>query len=307
MPISLSGWPISCIARSSDRPSTNSPGSFSSPPTTNARSTPAPSSQAIRSDKWVRSRTIRADRWGTARKPWAWSCSQSATVASIPFAGDAVTDTVARGGRNVAWSSAFFSGTSSNVGEARIRVSASRAGGASVWRRRKSTAAGSDFRVRHRRLALGDELLEGLVDARVDRRGFVLGEHPLPDRVRPLCRVQATVLEPLLERVVVGGLGSVEGRLEVRQRVGRPQVVLARGIREHRVERLAVLAHVDALHEDRRHPALVVVEDELLVADGQPALEPARRVKDEVDAGEDRWTERRRALVRGLGVRDLRR
>ena len=71
--------------------------------------------------RWARSRIIRAERCGTARKPRAWSCSHSATVASIPLAGDAVTDTVAPGGRKAAWSSAFLSGTSSKVGARRTR------------------------------------------------------------------------------------------------------------------------------------------------------------------------------------------
>ena len=104
----------------------------------------------------------------------------------------------------------------------------------------------------------------------------------------------AAVLQPLLEAVVVGGLGAVERGLEVGERVGGAEEVLARAVLEDRVERLAVLGHVDALDEHRGHPALVGVEDELLVADGEPALEPAGGVEDEVDAGEDRRAERRR-------------
>ena len=69
--------------------------------------------------RWARSRIIRAERWGTARKPAAWSCSQRSTVASIPLAGDAVTETVAPAGRAAAWSIAFLSGMSSNVGSRR--------------------------------------------------------------------------------------------------------------------------------------------------------------------------------------------
>ena len=90
----------------------------------NARSTPAPSIQAMSSARCARSRIIRADRCGTARKPSAWSCSHKATVASMPLAGDAVTDTVAPAGRNAACSSAFLSGTSSNVGARRTAASA---------------------------------------------------------------------------------------------------------------------------------------------------------------------------------------
>ena len=82
--------------------------------------------------RWPRSRIIRAERCGTARKPRAWSCSHSATVASMPLAGDAVTETVAPAGRNAAWSSAFLSGTSSNVGARRTPGQRRRRGPASA-------------------------------------------------------------------------------------------------------------------------------------------------------------------------------
>ena len=58
----------------------------------------------------------------------------------MPLAGEAVTDTVAPAGRNSAWSSAFLSGTSSNVGARRIPASAADRAGVSEDRRRKSTA-----------------------------------------------------------------------------------------------------------------------------------------------------------------------
>jgi DNA-binding NtrC family response regulator len=54
-------------------------------------------------------------------------------------------------------------------------------------------------------------------------------------------------------------------------------------VRADRVEGLAVLRHVDAAREDLHHPALVGVEDELLVPHGQPALEPAARKDFEAD------------------------
>ena len=87
---------------------------------------------------------------------------------------------------------------------------------------------------------------------------------------------------------------------------GVAEVMLAGRVGQDRVERLAVLRHVHAVDEHGHHSALVGVEDELLVADGEPALEPAGRVEDEVDAGEDRRLERRGRLVGGLGVGDLR-
>src|SRR4051794_40389547 len=68
----------------------------------------------------------------------------------------------------------------------------------------------SDVRIRERRLALRHELLERLVDARIDGRRLVVAEHPLPDRVGPLCGIERARFLPLLEGVVVGGLGSIE-------------------------------------------------------------------------------------------------
>src|SRR6476620_10881845 len=109
----------------------------------------------MRLARWARSRIIRAERWGTARNPAAWSCSHRATVASMPLAGEAVTETVAPAGRYSAWSSAFFNGTSSKVGARRIPASAADRAGVSEDRRRKSTL---DLRVRHRCLAPGDEV-----------------------------------------------------------------------------------------------------------------------------------------------------
>ena len=49
------------------------------------------------------------------------------------------------------------------------------------------------------------------------------------------------------------------------------------------------------------------VDDELLVAGHEPALQPAGRVHDEVRPGEERRQERHQRLVRGLGVDGLRR
>ena len=108
------------------------------------------------------------------------------------------------------------------------------------------------------------------------------------------------------KRVVVGDLRAVEGRLEVGQGVAVAEEMEARAVLADRVEGLAVLGQVDPVDEDRGHPALVVVEDELLVADGEAALEPAGRVEDEVHAGEDRRLERGRRFVGGLRIGDLR-
>ncbi len=78
-------------------------------------------------------------------------------------------------------------------------------------------------------------------------------------------------------------------------------------VRQERVERLAVLGQVDPLAERVPHAELVGVEDELLVAHREPALEPAGGVEHEVRAGEHRRLHRVRRLVRRLRVGDLRR
>src|SRR4030088_670357 len=97
----------------------------------------------------------------------------------MPLAGDAVTATVAPGGRDpAARSNAPLSGTSSNVGAWRMAARAARASSASAAWRRKSI--GSDFRVGERSLPPGDEVPQRLVDPRVDGRRFVLFEHALP-------------------------------------------------------------------------------------------------------------------------------
>src|SRR3990172_11770087 len=99
-------------------------------------------------------------------------------VAARPGAGDAVTETVAAGGRNAAWARAFFSGTSSNVGALSAWARASRAAADSAEWRRKSVA--SHVRVGDRGLAAGGEGQQRLVHARIDGGGLVLGGDPLP-------------------------------------------------------------------------------------------------------------------------------
>ena len=130
--------------------------------------------------------------------------------------------------------------------------------------------------------------------AGVDRRRLVLGA---ASASRCALARWAASSEPsschcsklLLSAIV----GAVEGGLEVGQRVGAAEVVRARA----RSSRIASSAwpfsdRSTPFDEDGHHPALVGVEDELLVADGEPALEPAGGVEDEVDAGEDGRLER---------------
>jgi hypothetical protein len=71
-----------------------------------------------------------ADRWGTASCPRAARTSASSTVDSMPWLGEAVTVTLARGGSAAAASIAFFNGMSSNFGAAtRARIAMRCAGG----------------------------------------------------------------------------------------------------------------------------------------------------------------------------------
>ena len=81
--------------------------------------------------------------------------------------------------------------------------------------------------------------------------------------------------------------------------------VVARLVLEDRVDRLTVLAEVDALHERRHTPELIAVEHELLVADRQPTLQPAGGMEHEVDATHHGRQQRGHRLVRSLGVGQL--
>ena len=118
-------------------------------------------------------------------------------------------------------------------------------------------------------------------------------------------RVEPAVELPLLERVVVRQRRAPERRLEVGQRVRRAQEVLPGTAVEHRLEGVAVVGRVDAVQVRPGHRRLVLVEHELLVADGQTTLQPAGGVEVEVHAGLEGGQEADRALVGGLVVGHL--
>src|SRR3546814_19992907 len=84
--------------------------------------------------------------------------------------------------------------------------------------------------VGHGGLALGDEGLQRLVDARVDRRRLVAVQHLLPHAVGALVNVAPALRLPLLEGVVVGDAGAPERRLErsEERRVGKECVSTCR-------------------------------------------------------------------------------
>ena len=101
--------------------------------------------------------------------------------------------------------------------------------------------------VGHRILAAGDEGQERLVDRRIERRGFVTVEPGAAESVRPLLDALATLDFPLLERVVVGQSRPVEGRLEVRLRLGATEIMGTGTHFADRIPRLAAFAEIDAL------------------------------------------------------------
>src|SRR3954447_14190700 len=110
------------------------------------------------------------------------------------------------------------------------------------WRSGSADATGgSDVRVGEARLALVHPRHELLVDAVVERRLLVPSQALLPATVRALSGIEAAVDLPLLEGVVVRQLRPPERVLEVGQRVGGAQEMLARAATEHRVEGVAVI------------------------------------------------------------------
>jgi hypothetical protein len=90
-------------------------------------------------------------------------------------------------------------------------------------------------------LLLLDELAERFVDSGVDRRGLVVGEHLFPRPVGALGHVEFPLRLPLLDGIVVGEEGAVEGALEVLLGVGGAEEVAARPDFAEGVERLAVV------------------------------------------------------------------
>src|ERR1700752_4140866 len=75
----------------------------------------------------------------------------------------------------------------------------------------KRQATGSGDAVGQLGLALGDERLQRLVDAGIDRRRFVTRQRLLCLVGRPRVQIAAALGLPLLEAVVVGELRGIEG------------------------------------------------------------------------------------------------
>ena len=134
---------------------------------------------------------------------------------------------------------------------------------------------------------------------------MVFLESALPDDVGALLGVEAAFGLPLLEAVVVGDRGAIEGGFEVGLGVGAAEEVLAGADLADGVHGLAVFREIDAVEEYLNHGRLVGVHDELFVAHDEAALEPAGGVEHEIDAGEHGSLEGVGGFVGGLGVGGL--
>ena len=91
------------------------------------------------------------------------------------------------------------------------------------------------------------------------------------------------------------------------ERVGGTEEILAgRGFAIGIGGELIVVDTEPARHA-QHHAAMVQVHDELLIADGQPAFEPAGGMEDEVRPGQDTGHHAGGGFLHGLAVRHLRR
>src|SRR4029077_6184675 len=117
---------------------------------------------------------------------------------------------------------------------------------AGAARRRTRAAARLDVRVGEGRLAARDVLEQRLIDRGVQRRRLVLGELLLPECVGARGHVPGALRLPLLDAVVVGERGAVEGGLEVGLGVRAAEEVFAGADLADGIERLTVLGEVHA-------------------------------------------------------------
>ena len=185
----------------------------------------------------------------------------------MPLVGEQVTDTEQPGGRWGIWSCSDFSGTTS------YRAFCDQAA-AGIMRTHRATPACGESTNSVNSSAMASSIGGISYSA---RRFF----QTALARVR--C-IGCTVFCPLLEAGVVGDVAAIERGLEIGERVGSTQEVLPGSVVADGVDGLAVLRQIESLDERGHHPALVLVHDELLVADRQPALLPSGGVQHEVGA-----------------------
>src|SRR5690348_4974520 len=149
----------------------------------------------------------------------------------------------------------------------------------------------------------GDELLQRLVDARVDAGVGILREHLLPALRGDDVGWARSESLPAVEVLGRRDPRTIETGAVVPHRVLGPQEVTARADLAQRVHRQPLVVDRHAVPEDPlEHAQLLDVDDEFLVGREQGALEPTRRVEDEVDAAEDRRPHAHHRLVRRLRV-----
>src|SRR5215217_1030330 len=172
-----------------------------------------------------------------------------------------------------------------------------------TMRSRSSAYARSEIRsVAELTAAAGDELLQLPADGLVDRRRLVGLERRAPDLRRAVGGVLAAVARPAVEVLGRGQQRPVEALAEPLERVGGTEEVAALADLLVRAERQARLVDLQRRELVPQHPQQLDVDDELLVARHEAALEPAGRVHDEVGAGQERRQQRHQRLVGALRV-----
>ncbi len=120
---------------------------------------------------------------------------------------------------------------------------------------------------------------------RIDVRDLVTREFLPPQGLGPPCRVEASFLLPLFERVIVRYLASPKSRLKVGQGMGRSEKMLARSHLSNRVHGLTLFRQIDPREQSPPKRTLIGVDDEFLVPHGEPTFEPPRGVENEIRSG----------------------
>ena len=146
---------------------------------------------------------------------------------------------------------------------------------------------------------------EGLVDGGIDGRRLVLPEHFLPDSIGTLGGVLRAFDRPLLIGLVVGDGRLPEGSLEIALGMGAAEEMRTRPDLADGVQRLAFLGKIDGLGQELERLAEIGIQDHLLIAGGEPALQPADAMGDVVHPGEKARLQGEGAFIGGLGVGDL--
>src|SRR5580693_9761359 len=165
------------------------------------------------------------------------------------------------------------------------------------WRHPKTASSVAELRT-----TTAYVLLELGPDCVIQRRLLVVSQRLGAYIAGPGCRVLAAELQPAL---------VVRGRREQRPVEALPEplhgVLCAEEVAAVadllvRAEGQRCLVDLQRREFHPQHAQQLDVDDELLVARDQPALEPAGRVHDPVRAGEKRRQQRHQRLVRRLGV-----